>query len=87
MVSNAAEEDFPKYEYIEAEWDDRYGYEWNSALGAWENERPPKNLPESCKGIYEELMDIYPPSDLEAYRRAYGDGILRELYIHAFGAG
>ena len=87
MVSDAAEEDFPKYEYIEAEWDDRYGYEWNSALGAWETGRPPQNLPESCKGIYEELMDVYPPSDLEAYRRAYGDGILRELYIHAFGAG
>lgn len=87
MVSDAAEEDFPKYEYIEAEWDDSYGYEWNSALGIWETARSPKNLPESCKGIYEELMDVYPPSDLEAYRRAYGDGILRELYIHAFGAG
>ena len=85
MVSDTAKGDFHRYEYIEAEWAGNYG--WDSVLGAWEPVRPPKNLPESCKGIYEELMDIYPPSDLEAYRRAYGDGILRELHVHAFGAG
>ena len=83
MVSDAARENFPRYEYIEAEWSGNYG--WDSILGI--RGAVPHNLPESYKGIYEELTDIYPPSDLEAYRRAYGDGILRELYIHAFGAG
>ena len=83
MVSDAARENFPRYEYIEAEWSGNYG--WDSILGI--REAVPHNLPESYRGIYEELTDVCPPSDLEVYRRAYGDGILRELYVHAFGAG
>ena len=87
MVDDAEKENFPRYEYLEAEWDDSYGYEWNSALGIWESIRPPKNLPESCKGIYEELLDLYDPVELEHYRRCYGDQSLRKLYEYEFCAG
>ena len=43
-----------------------------------------RNLPEEYKGIYEELLDLYAPMELEYYRERYGNRCLRELYEYEF---
>lgn len=73
MVEDAAQKDFPRYEYMECVWgmDWRYyGYE----------EDIPKNLPKSYRQQYITLLDYYPKKELETCRRVYGNGILEQLY-------
>ncbi len=93
MVSEAAEPNFPKYEFIRAQNDpyifhdywydpyaDWYGSEVDIPVGSI-----PKDLPSEFEGIYEELLEVYEPGELEYYRMECGDQILLELYEDEFG--
>ena len=88
MISDAAKPDFQKYEYMKAQrdyyacadyWDDPYG-EWFGYGTGMPVTKIPENLPPEYKELYEELLDVYAPEELEYFRMEYGDQILRELY-------
>lgn len=88
MVSDAEKTDFPKYEYLKAQrdyyscadyWDDPYG-EWFGYGAGVPVTKIPEDLPPEYKELYEELLDLYAPEELEYFRLEYGDKILRELY-------
>ena len=44
-------------------------------------------MPEEYKGIYEELLELYEPMELDYYWKKYGIQSLLELYEYEFGAG
>ena len=87
MVSDAEKPDFPKYDYIRSQRNYYYGSLWDDPYADWEGYEsgamtgePPKDLAPEYEGIYEELLDIYEPEELDYFRMEYGDPILRELY-------
>ena len=87
MVSDAEKPDFPKYEYIRSQRNYYYGSLWDDPYADWEGYEsgamtgePPKDLAPEYKELYEELLDIYEPEELDYFRMEYGDPILRELY-------
>lgn len=87
MVSDAEKPDFPKYDYIRSQRNYYYGSLWDDSYADWEGYEsgamtgePPKDLPPEYEGIYEELLDIYEPEELDYFRMEYGNPILRELY-------
>ena len=92
MVSDTAREDFPRHEYMEADWAiDGYGGYWDNPYD-WYKDRLklaedgfPKDLPEEYRDIYEELLDLYDPIELEHYRKRYGDPVILELYEYEYG--
>jgi len=75
IVAEAAEDTMPRFEYIERpmEWD------------YWDGYILPR-LPQRYMDIYEELLCLYHPKELEAYRRTYGNQALLTLYKKNFGA-
>ena len=75
MVAEAAEDTVPRFEYIERT------MEW----GYWHRCILPR-LPKRYMDIYEELLCLYYPEELEAYRRTYGNRALIPLYEENFGA-
>ena len=87
MVSDAEKPDFPKYDYIRSQRNYYYGSLWDDPYADWEGYEsgamtgePPKDLPPEYEEIYEELLDIYEPEELDYFRMEYGNPILRELY-------
>ena len=75
IVAEAAEDTIPRFEYRERplEWD------------CWEDCILPR-LPQRYMDIYEELLCLYHPEELEAYRRTYGNRALLPLYEKNFGS-
>ncbi len=75
MVAEAAEDTVPRFEYRERpmDWDD-----WHGCILP--------RLPRRYMDIYEELLCLYHPKELEAYRRTYGNRALLPLYEENFGA-
>ena len=75
MVTEAAEDTVPRFEYRERpmDWDD-----WHGCILP--------RLPKRYMDIYEELLCLYHPEELEAYRRTYGNRALIPLYEENFGA-
>lgn len=98
IVADAAQPDFPKYEYVERKrvyltrWfeTDWYGQSMKLA-GDKKNEETlkvkiPANLPVKYQQMYDELLDVYEADELEYYRENYGDGIIADLYADEIGA-
>lgn len=93
MVSEAAEPDFPKYKYMRAK-NDPYAFcdYWYDPYADWYGSDVsipvgsiPRDLPSEYEGIYEELLEVYEPGELEYYRMECGDRILLELYEDEYG--
>lgn len=99
IVKEAAQKDFPKYKYkyIERERPIR-NYDWgylDSSLylnrdyaktsAGFSVRKIPKELPYTYQQMYDELLDLYTPDELEYYRKEYGDEIIEELYETDFG--
>lgn len=93
IVADAAAEDFPKYEYVDS-WDAGFdaGYSWAGHGGNdWksflrrEYSGTLKNVPTEIRDEYEELLDFYTASELDALREEHGDNIIHNLYRSEFG--
>lgn len=95
IVADAAKPDFPRYEYIEAVrhfngyggYFDYFGDNWNRTRTEPTKVEIPKDLPEEYKGIYEELLELYEPMELDYYWKKYGVQSLLELYEYEYGVG
>lgn len=93
MVSEAVEPNFPKYEFMRAQNDPCIIHDyWYDPYADWYGSKVdipvgsiPKDLPSEFEGIYEELLEVYEPGELEYYRMECGDQILLELYEDEFG--
>ncbi len=96
IVAESVQPDFPKYEYVERvyirttlgnyyDWD--YGYLRGMAptSGAVLRGKVPKNLPVKYQQMYDELLDLYAPEELEYFREAEGDEVIEEIYQAEFG--
>ena len=75
IVAEAAEDTVPRFKYIERP------MEW----GYWDGYILPR-VPRRYMDIYEELLCLYLPDELEAYRRTHGNQALLPLYEKNFGA-
>lgn len=93
IVADAAAEDFPKYEYVDS-WDADFdtGYRWaGHGGGDWksffrrEYSGYLKDVPKEIWDEYEELLDFYTASELDALREEHGDNIIHNLYRSEFG--
>lgn len=93
IVADAAAEDFPKYEYVDS-WDADFdtGYRWaGHGGGDWksflrrEYSGYLKDVPKEIRDEYEELLDFYTASELDALREEHGDNIIHNLYRSEFG--
>lgn len=85
IIADTVKSDFPKYEYIKrARKPVKY-----SKYGSWKvlSESVPDDLPTELAEIYKDLLDIYSKSELESYRKAYGNQILAYLYDGEYGYG
>ena len=71
IVADAAQPDFPKYEYTDYE---------EHLSGTVTQE-----LPYEYHQIYYELLDLYSEDELEHYRHLYGNQVLLEIYEDEFG--
>ena len=69
IVEEASGENFPRYEYLEQE----HGY------------YVPSDVPWKYKDLYNRLLDYCYPEEIEEYRWAYGDEVLKPLYEHVSG--
>ena len=79
IVREAAELEFPKFEYIEYEHKFHfYKHAPNS------NDEVPKNLPEKYISKYKDLMFTFNVKELEYWRRCYGDEFVDELHEYVF---
>ena len=70
IIEEAAEEDFPRYDYVGR---GRWGY-------------VPSDVPKKYADLYRILLEYYLMDELEEWREIYGNTVLPELYEHAFGA-
>ena len=93
IVEDAANENFPKYEYVD-NWDKGFdaGYGWAShGGGGWgsflrrEYSGALKNVPKEIQDEYERLLDYYTSSELDALREEHGDNVIHSLYKSEFG--
>ena len=71
IVEDSCKESFPRYEYIENKRD----YFWD----AWEAYRPGK-VSDRYTQMYDELLEIYSPEELEGLVRACGEDVVKDLY-------
>ncbi len=95
IVAEAAHPDFPRYEYVERiyiktllsnnYYDWGYGYPRGSTSGVMLRGKVPKNLPVKYQQMYDELLDLYAPEELEYYRSEEGDEVIEEIYQSEFG--
>lgn len=91
IVADAAQVDFPKYEYIERVYvrrrlDDAW-LDWNLSYSrdAKRTEpvldtEVPKKLPVKYQQMYDELLDLYDMEELEYFRAAHGDEVIEQIY-------
>ena len=95
IVAEAAQPEFPRYEYVERiyikttlganYYDWGYGYPRGSTSGVMLRGKVPKNLPVKYQQMYDELLDLYAPEELEYYRSEEGDEVIEEIYQSEFG--
>ena len=90
MISDAAKDDFPRYEYIEKVW----GYMRTVGIRRYhkrnsENERErdkiPENLSEDLVDEYYALLSRYSEAELNRYVSEFGDMALHLLYEDEYG--
>ena len=79
IIADASKEDFPRYEYVDGG--------WGTGFGSYSHCKPPKDLPEDCWDVYDELLDYYGPDEVNGCFKAYGKGALRRMYEFVFGEG
>lgn len=77
IVKDAAGTDFPKYEYVERSLG---GRGWYDDFFDWYGADIPADVPEEIRGMYKELLDVYPMSELEYYREAHGNEVIQLIY-------
>lgn len=90
IVEDSVDTAFPKYEYRECHrfgslrggWYDDYYY--GCFLDRKTEKAVDKLVPEEIRQQYKELLDIYPMSELEDNRQAYGDEFIDLLYRSEF---
>ena len=103
MVEKKKKKDFPKYEYIErirpavGIYDQqRYFDYWNDWRMDPMTKAPkddllaggiPKDLPTKYVQMYDELLDLYSPEELEHYREVEGNEVIEEIYREEFMLG
>ena len=82
IIRDAAEHEFPRYEYIEAvhesllsDWS-YWGYGGKQIL---------ETLPETIRDEYEALLEFYSTDELEFLRAENGDSIILEMFRSEFG--
>lgn len=95
IVAEAAQPDFPRYEYVERiyiktplgnnYYDWGYGYPRGATSGVMLRGKVPKNLPVKYQQMYDELLDLYAPEELEYFRSEEGDEVIEEIYQSEFG--
>lgn len=84
IVADAAQKDFPKYEYIEAEYEiNRYEPHCFAHFGYYLSQVP-KDVPVYYREMYADLLDYYTLHELEDLRKSYGDQIIEEIYEYEF---
>lgn len=84
MIADAAQERFPKYEYIEKDLSDFGEYpEWDNFL---HYTYKTKKIPREIRKEYEALLDFYTSGELEALREEYGDNIIPTLFDSEFSS-
>ena len=76
IIRETTESNFPRFEYVDAFSDCQYLSDSNA--------KPPKDLPDKYKQLYQELLDWYSVKQLEQWRHALGDKFLEELYDYTF---
>lgn len=82
IVADSSRSDFPRYKYDtggyrEDYFNDDYFYETNDL---------PDDLPLEYHEIYEELLAVYLPEQLEEVRLRFGNLVLWQLYCDEFGS-
>lgn len=75
MVADAAEPDFPCYEYVRGAYGG-YGASWYDDLS---------DVPEDIRDEYEALLDYYSPEELDEIRKELGDKWIKDLFESEFG--
>ena len=81
IVGESCAEDFPRFEYIEAD-----PYDMGGPWGlAGPDRYAPKDLPKEYASFYDALTYYYSMEELEEFRKRYGDPVIRELYESEFG--
>ena len=77
IVADSVGTAFPRFEYVED-----YVKIYQSPKSRFYDKQNdiPLRLPSELKGIYEALLDFYSLSELESFRREYGDQILWQIY-------
>lgn len=90
IVADAAAENFPRYEYIDA-WDNDRGWDVGWGRGSWGGllrrryTSESKGVPGEIRDEYEELLDYYSATELDALREEHGDSIIHTLYKSEMG--
>lgn len=96
IVEEAANPDFPKYEYIEARYySGRYG-KWGYEDYGWggygtlkvplaDDDPDLKGVPAEIRREYAELLDFYSKTELDALREENGDDIILLMFESDFG--
>ena len=91
IVAEATQPDFPKYKYVERKVTIlRRVFPYANDSSWWKTDKTdvvptlhteiPKDLPVKYKTMYDELLDYYELTDLEAYREMYGNEVIEEIY-------
>jgi len=97
IVAEAAEPEFPKYEYVEAIYDlGKYNDSWNKSWNgnglkvtkAQIIDCGPEliSVPKEIREEYLALLDYYGKDELDEYREEFGDGSIVMLFESEFGA-
>ena len=82
IVADSARADFPRYEF----YTDDYCEDYFSDDYLYETDDLPDDLPIELHDIYEELLAVYLPEQLEEVRLQYGNLVLWQLYCDEFGS-
>ena len=82
IVADSARPDFPRYEYYTGSYYEDY---FNDDY-FFETVDMPADLPIELHDIYEELLCVYLPEQLEEVRLQYGNHVLWQLYCDEFGS-
>ncbi len=84
IVVEASGDDFPRYEFISADFGYGWGYDEDWSWWGFDEDFP-DDLPRDMLDMYATLRCLYPTEELDAYRAMYGDNVIRELYEAEIG--
>ena len=80
IIQEASETEFPKFEYIEREYNFSFDYTF------YKDYNCPKDLPKDLVPKYKELLNWYDPEELKEARELFGDKYIEDLFKEEFGA-